>query len=358
MLEIRDINPSDPSTLAAPSTVLYDSVIANAPGWCAYAPVDSIGLHCALSFTRVRHLSEAEIRSALPNGAYRTRLVGDFADGCECAVNAGPEVAFYPEYPPVLNEKIVVRYRSRGRAIARVQDSVSIAALARGNDDGVRATIRMVDLPAPRTSTDCENVALAMLDDGGAAWSGQYSCWSDALPAIEGDVWPGDALAVSLPSRSTSFHAVVREVAIAVAGLPGDLSRYAIAFANEAAAALAVTSTGAHLSTPPEVTATTETAGSTCLADLPAAEVTAVASITVTIDAGLDPPGGGGFEVRRTDSGWGAESDRNLIGRFTSRTFTVTRITREVDFYLRQYDTSTPRRYSRYSTALHVDYPL
>ena len=355
MLELRDIDPAHSGMVEGPATVLFDGVFSTA-AWCAYAPVNSVSLHCTIPFTRIRRISEAEIFSAPLNGPYRTRLVGDFAEGAECTVSSGPEVAFYPEYIPALNEAIVVRYRSRGRALARVQDLASIAALVRGTDDGVRAAMRAVELPAPRTSTDCENAALALLDDGGAAWSGEYSCWSDALPAAAGDLWPGDALAVSLPSRSTNFTAVVREIAIAVTDLQGDLGRYSIAFANEAASSLTVTSSVAHLSSPPEVTATTQSAGNTCIADLTGAEVTAVTSTSVTIDAGTNPPLGGGFEIRRSDSGWGPECDRNLIARVTSRTFTLTRITRVVDFYLRQYDASS--RYSRYSTALHVDYPL
>lgn len=358
VLELRDINPADPASLAAPSTVLYDAMIAGVPGWCTYALVNSINLHCAVSFTRLRHMSEAEVRTCVPSGSFRTRLAGEFAEGSECTVTDGPEVVFYPEYVPMLNEKVVVRYRSRGRAMARVQDTASIVALARGNDDGVRAAMRAVELPAPRTSADCENAALALLDDGGVPWSGEYSCWNDALPGAAGEIWPGDALAISLPSRGTSFGAVVREVRIEAADLDSELSRYHLSFANEAALPVAIASSVAHLTTAPDVTATTETAGATCIADLPAAEVTAVTSTTVTIDAGLNPPSGGGFEVRRTDSGWSAECDRNLVGRFTTRSFTVTRITREVDFYLRQYDASSPRRYSRYSTALHVDYPL
>src|SRR5262249_22717166 len=42
-------------------------------------------------------------------------------------------------------------------------------------------------------------------------------------------------------------------------------------------------------------------------------------------------------EVRRTDFGWGKDNDRNLVGRFTSRHFTVARLARVQDFYLRQY---------------------
>lgn len=252
----------------------------------------------------------------------------------------------------------MVRYRSRGRALARVTNPAGIAALARGSDDGVRAAMRAVTQPGPRTSVDCENAALALLDDGGEAWSGEYACWSDALPGGAAEIWPGDALAVSLPSRAVSFGALVREVQIEVPDLEGDCSRYRLAFANESAEPLAIASDAARLSEPPDVSATTETAGSTCIADLTAAEVTTITSTTVSIDAGVNPPAGGGFEVRRSDTGWGETSDRNLVGRFTTRTFTLVRITRVVDFYVRQYDASTPRKYSRYSTALHVDYPL
>ena len=59
-----------------------------------------------------------------------------------------------------------------------------------------------------------------------------------------------------------------------------------------------------------------------------------------------------------SEAEWGPQGDRNLLGRFTTQAFTVTRLTRLITYYLRQYDGSTPPKYSRYSTALHVDYPL
>ena len=62
--------------------------------------------------------------------------------------------------------------------------------------------------------------------------------------------------------------------------------------------------------------------------------------------------------MRRSDYDWGQESDRNLAGRFTSRSFTLPRLARIQEYYLRQYDASAPPLYSRYSTALHLDYPL
>jgi hypothetical protein len=63
-------------------------------------------------------------------------------------------------------------------------------------------------------------------------------------------------------------------------------------------------------------------------------------------------------EVRWSDSGWGPYNDRNLVGRFTTQTFTIPRLSQIQDCYLRQYDSSTPPKYPRYSVALHLDYPL
>jgi len=63
-------------------------------------------------------------------------------------------------------------------------------------------------------------------------------------------------------------------------------------------------------------------------------------------------------EVRYSDTGWGAGNNRNLMGRFTASSFTLPRYARAQNYYLRSYDNSSPARFSRYSTALHVDYPL
>jgi hypothetical protein len=62
--------------------------------------------------------------------------------------------------------------------------------------------------------------------------------------------------------------------------------------------------------------------------------------------------------VRYSDEGWGVGYNGNLVGRFTSSSFTLTRYARAQTYFLRSYDGSVPPKYSRYSTALHVDYPL
>ncbi len=63
-------------------------------------------------------------------------------------------------------------------------------------------------------------------------------------------------------------------------------------------------------------------------------------------------------EVRAHDYGWGVANDRNLLGRFSTETFSLARLARTQNYFLRLYDNSSPPRYSRYAAALHVDYPL
>ncbi len=360
VLEVHDVDPATPGSQAAPSTVLYDAIVSSAPAYVTYAPVNALSAHCKLSFTRMARAVSTEIRSVIPTQSFRTRLVGAVAEGAECIMLESNEFLFHSQYVPVANEEIVVRYRGRARAQARVTDPASIAALAEGADDGVRAAALRVLDPSPRTITDCENAALALLDDSTQApWAGEYEVFSDFLPGgPASDVLPGDAVTINVPSQAASFSAIVREVDVEAADLAGDRCRYRIAFANEAAAPLALALEDSALRDLPEDPLTVSTAGTTFLADLPDTEVTTITSTTVTIDAGVAPPLGGGFEVRRSDFGWGAENDRNLVGRFTTQSFTVTRVTRVVDFFVRQFDNSSPRRYSRYSTALHVDYPL
>jgi hypothetical protein len=94
------------------------------------------------------------------------------------------------------------------------------------------------------------------------------------------------------------------------------------------------------------------------LANLTNVQITLVTSTTAQVDAGMAPASGYGIEVRSNDYGWGVANDRNLLGRFTTETFTLSRLARTQNYFLRLYENSSPPRYSRYAAALHVDYPL
>jgi len=260
---------------------------------------------------------------------------------------------------PALTTISEVSYRGQGHAMARVINSASIAAHRRGGDDGVRGSVREIGLPVPRTSADCETAALALLDDAGQGWAGEYQAWSQFLPGGAADIFPGDGLAVNVPSRMAAFAAIVREVDVEMADIAGENSRYTLRFVDAGDPSLDFAFATALMKqtevlTPIDVTEV----GNSYLADLTDAEVTNVTSTTVTIDAGFTPPAGSGIEVRYSDEGWGAGYNGNLVGRFTSSSFTLTRYARAQTYFLRSYDGSRPPKYSRYSAALHVDYPL
>jgi hypothetical protein len=362
VLEVQDVDPSNPATLIAPGTVLFDDVITSAPGYCTYALVNAASMNCSIAYTYVAHISLAEVRTALPSESYATQLVGSLSDGAECEITSSPSVDFYPQYVPALNELIVVSYRGSGRGAAEVQNAAGVTSLQNGSDDGTRGAVRDVKTPAARTGADCENAALAILEDAwGTAWSGSYQTWSDFLPGSAADIFPGDAVTVNVPSRGAAFTAIVRQVEIQVADPADDRGFYKIAFANDLAAPLAmqsaVTLTTVPLQDLPPVLATTQV-GAYYQVNLTDAQVTVVTSTTVTVDAGMAPPSGCGIEVRAHDYGWGESNDRNLLGRFSAETFSLPRLARTQNYFLRLYDSSSPPLYSRYSAALHVDYPL
>jgi hypothetical protein len=362
VLEIQDIDPANPATLVAPAVVLCDNVISNAPGFCTYALVNAVSMQCTIAYTFVTHISLAEVRSALPDASYTTQLVGSISDGAQCLIASSTTLDFYPAYVPPLNTLIVASYRGTGRAVAEVANGTSVASLQSGADNGVRGTAKTIKLPSARTQADCENAVLAILDDGvSAAWSGSYQTWSDFLPGGASDIFPGDAVAVNAPSRNAVFSAVVRKVGIEILDPADDRGMYSIAFANDAADLLGLQETTSVATVPLQdmpVRLLTTQVGAYYLANLTDAQITAVSSTTVEVDAGVTPPSGYGIEVRAHDYGWGVANDRNLLGRFNAETFSLPRVARTQNYFLRLYDSSSPPRYSRYSAALHVDYPL
>lgn len=359
VLEVHDIDPANPASQVAPATVLYDSLLTDAPGFATYALINAGSMQCSVAFTRVSLAVDALVRSTAPTQNARTRRPGALLDGAECRVSEEPALQFYPQYAPLANETIEVSYRGRGRARARVVDLVSIAAHQFDSDDGVRGGVRQIGMPAPRTSADCETAALALLDDPGQGWTGEYRAWSPFLPGGAADIFPGDGLAVNVPSRAAAFTGVVREVDVEIADIAGENSRYTLRFVDTGDPTLDFAFDRATAQPVTTITATDKSAvGTGFLPDLSGAVVTNVTSTTVTMDAGFSPGMGERIEVRRTDAGWGPVNDRNLVGRFTGRSFTVSRYGRVQDFFLRRFDGSSPPKYSRYSAGLHVDYPL
>ncbi len=167
---------------------------------------------------------------------------------------------------------------------------------------------------------------------------------------------------VNVASRNADFTAIVRGVEIEIRDPRNDRGFYTIEFANEAASPIAMLDEAGGVAVPLQNSAvrlTLSEVGSYYLASLVNAQITQVTSTTVQVDAGWAPTGGMGIEVRTHDFGWGAGNDRNLLGRFSTRTFSLPRLGRSQTYFLRLYDGSaSPVRYSRYSAAVHIDCPL
>ena len=76
------------------------------------------------------------------------------------------------------------------------------------------------------------------------------------------------------------------------------------------------------------------------------------------VDAGMAPPAGGGFEVRRRDGDFGPGVDQDLVLRNPVRSFSIPREGQVEHYYVRMYDGSTPPVYSRFSSAVFTDLPV
>ena len=353
LLQAREIDPNDAASLVAPATVLFEGWLPEVPAFCTYALIVSTQLHASIAFTRLARMADVEVRTCATGGSWRSRVAGSQADGGECRVGAS-NVYFFPASAPAVGEKIVISYRTAARALARVVDETSVAELQSGSDDGHRAAVLSLQAPRPRTSEDCEQAAATLLQHSvRPGWRGEYEFCSAGEA-----VYPGDALPVNAPTRDALFTALVREVEIEAVDLLDDRARVRLVFADESAEPLAMRLEPAPQLRLPERYITAGEIGAGRPPDPRHAEVVDIGSTNVMIDGGADPVSGGGFEVRRSDSGWGMENDRNLVGRFDYRIFTVPRTSRAHTWYLRQYDASSPVRYSRRAAVLHIDCPL
>ncbi len=227
------------------------------------------------------------------SASYVTQLVGSLSNGGECSIASSTSLDFYPQYVPALNTLIVATYRGTGRAVAEVVNSASVVDLQNGADNGVRGIVRTMKTPSARTQADCENAALAILDDaGGPAWTGTYEIWSDFLPGGAADIFPGDALAVNVASRSAAFTAIVRSVSIDLVDLANDRGMYSIEFADDLAAPLALQDVSSATTVPLQglpIRLSTSQVGSYYVASLTDAQITQVTSTSVQVDAGIVP---------------------------------------------------------------------
>jgi hypothetical protein len=252
----------------------------------------------------------------------------------------------------VPEELVTVAYRIRSRAVARLQDSASITA-----ESGPSRWLGKVLRPLARSSTDCESAASAILafaSDPSAAIAGSYAVINPASDS-DSDIWPGDTLA--LTANGQTLSAVVRTVSLANGHAVPELLTYRIAFANDWAESLGITLSEA-IAPDAFLPPTAASAPAQCLANLTALAVTSATASALQIDAGANPPSGGGFEVRLRDWDFAPGPGADLVLRAPVRSFTIPRAAQSERYFIRQYDASAPPLYSRLSSAIFTNLPV
>jgi hypothetical protein len=333
---------------------LYDGAITSLPGACNVVAASSINLLGTMRALNLTNLGSGWVVSTPTSGGAYTRRVGTTTEAAECHLERTGKLVFYTGYAPVSGEQVAVSYRTVGRAVGRAVNTASQTALAAAGMPSVAAWIGSVTNPPTRSSADCRNAALVMEQAAAgvsALWSGTYK---GTRFSFASDVWPGDALLLNAPSTSLNAQVVVRTITVSYRASYPDLVEYAIAFANDWADDLAIKSSV----TVPVDAWLPATIAPTVLANLTGLTVTTLNGTTVTINAGVTPPTGGGFEVRTRDFAFMPGQDPALVMRSTQPTMTFSRISANDRFFIRMYDGSTPPNYSEFSTALFINLPL
>ena len=338
-------------------TVLYDGFVSAVPPVCTYGILDSYNLQCSINSVQVTQEGPVWVTSVPPGGGAVTRRIGTTAQGAECKIERTGKLRFYPTNIPQAGELITVFYRTKRQSVARLASAASIAQ--EGSNPAIPGTSQWmgtVTSPAARSSVDCENAALALLDlatSRGAAWKGTYTGWNLEAQA---DIWPGDVLAIAAASSNLNANLVVRSVQIEISCTAPELTKYTIQFANDWADDLAM-KLSSHVPTTAWLPQQPETAVSV-LANLLTLAVSSVSTSAIQISTGVAPPTGGGFEVRRRDWAFGPGTGSDLVLRSPVGNFSIPREAAMERYYIRMYDGATPPNYSRFSNAVFVNVPL
>ena len=336
-----------------PATVLYDGAVAGSPANCTFSAIDSVELSGSMGFCSITQTGSAWVVSTLPGGAAETRLIGIAGEGVDCRISATGNVTFFAGRVPVAGEFVTVSYRLHDRAAARLQNSTSVATEAAGGIPGTARWLGKVLKPLARCGADCESAAQAVLSfasSRAAALAGSYQAINP-----NADVWPGDVL--SIVANGQTLNVVVRQVTITDGHAVPELLTYRIAFANDWADSVGMTLSEA-IAPDAFLPQTALPAPAAVLPNLQQLTVVNATTTTLQLDAGADPPVGGGFEVRLRDWDFGPGISQNLVLRSPVRDFSIPRSAQIERYYVRMFDDSSPPLYSRLSSAIFTDLPV
>ena len=357
-----------------PATILYDGSTAtpltSTPATGTFCVANVAQIFGSIGYIKVTQTGSAWAVSTLPSGTRQTRLIGIAGEGVDCSISTTGKVTFFAGRIPVAGETVAFSYRASQRAVTRVEDAASIAAetSSTGLDapaiPGTARWLGKVLRPLSRSTADCENAALAVLSfatSRAAAIAGTYTAVNprQASGLVGSDIWPGDILV--LTQNGAALNVIVRRITIEPAPAFSEAITYKIAFANDWAEALGLTlseTIAADAILPLAAQTTAQLGSATVLVNLQQLQLVSATTTALQLDAGLAPPAGGGFEVRRRDGAFGPNIAQDLVLRSPVRSFSIPREAQVERYYVRMYDASTPPLYSRFSSAVFTNLPV
>ena len=340
--------------VAGMPVTLYDGSVTSLPPSGSVVAASLRAMTGTMRAFRLTNLGTGRVVSTPAGGTAYTRRMGTPSEAGECYLDRAGKVVFSSGFVPLPGEQVAVSYRTRGRAVGRAANTASQQQLSASGLPAVAQFTGSVTMPPARSSADCRNAAATLAEAAASAsalWSGTYKCTSASLNE---DIWPGDALLLNVASLNMNSQVVVRAVRLIYASSYPDLVTYEIEFANDWADDLAIRTSG----TVPTDAWLPAAISPTVLTSLVRLTVASVNGLTVTINTGIAPPAGGGFEIRRRDFAFMPGEDSGLVMRGSQQTMTFARETAADRFYIRMYDGSTPPNYSEFSAALFINLPV
>lgn len=335
-----------------PATVLYDGSLQDSTATCTFAVVNSVQLVGSMGYCRIRQTGSAWVTSKPNNGVKATRLIGVAGEGVDCTMTTAGAITVLAGRIPGAGELVTVTYRRSQRSIARMENAVSVAAEAEGGIPGSARWLGKVLQPVARSSLDCTSAVEAVLSfsaNRNAAMAGSYVAVNPA------DVWPGDVLI--LTTQGWTAYVVSRKVTVVATTSFPELLEYRVDFANDWAEGLGLKLSEA-VAMDVLLPQTATSGPRAVLQNLQGMQVVSATSLVLQIDAGVVPPTGGGFEVRRRDGYFGPGVDQDLVLRSPVRSFAIAREGQVEHYYIRMYDASAPPVYSRFSSAIFTNIPV
>ena len=342
---------------STPATVLYAGSVSTSVARAIFAPVNSVDLLMAAAGVSLKQQGSAWVTTTEPDGSVTARRPGTLDTGEDYRIS-GTTLEFFPGRVPAAGTLLSVRYRLGQRAQARVQSADAVQRSADLGLPGLHEASYSVADPEPRSAADCAAAASALLAFAASPSFGVRGTCSMPNAAALVDVHPGDA--VALPIAAAPVMVPVERVTIRSGHSVPETLQYEVAFAQEQANGLSFRTAGgaaadASLPAPVYVAGTT--------AALPGLAVTVAGDTELQVDAGVTPPVGGGFEVRRHDGGWGPDPsntapDGELVLRSPVRSFSVPRAAFAERFYVRMFDGSQTPVYSAQSSLLSTHLPV